>query len=126
MEELGGEGGTRFLPTTETRGERVADTVEFFQQDLSMPKTSPTDMAIKAAAELTHALKNPTPASPFHKFGDEALRALDLLGEIFSKRLPIKEEITKQQSTTSHTETITAPRVEITPPKLDNIHKQPI
>ena len=91
-----------------------------------MPKTSSTDMAIKAAAELTHTLQNPTPASPFHKFGDETLRALDLLREIFSKSLPIKEEITNQQSTTSHTETITAPRVKKTPPKLDNIHKQPI
>ena len=79
-----------------------------------MPKTSSTDMAIKAASELTHALQNPIPASPFHKFGDETLRALDLLGEIFSKSLPIKKEITNQQSTISHTETITAPRVENT------------
>ena len=68
-------------------------------------------MAIKAAAELTHALQNPTPASPFHKFGDETLRALDFLGEIFSKSHPIKEEITNQKSTRTHPETIAAPRV---------------
>ena len=49
-------------------------------------------MAIKAAAELTYALQNPTPASPFHIFGDETLRALDRLGEIFSKSHPTKEE----------------------------------
>ena len=74
--------------STKARGERVADTVDFFPQDLSMPKTSSTDMEIKAASELTHALQNPTLASPFHKLGDQILRALDLLGEIFSKSLP--------------------------------------
>ena len=47
---------------TETRRERAAETVEFFSQDLTMPKTSPTDMTIKAASELTHALQNPTPS----------------------------------------------------------------
>ena len=62
---------------TETRGEKVGDPVEFFPQDLPMPKISSTYMVIKAAVELTHALKNPTLASPFHKFGDDKLRALD-------------------------------------------------
>ena len=103
-------GATRY--ETETRGERVTYTVEFFQQDLPMPKISSTDMETKAAADLTHARQNPTPASPFYKFGDEALRALDLLGEIFSKSHSIKEEIANQKSTKSHKETISASRVE--------------
>ena len=45
---------------------------------------------------------------------------------MFSKIHPIKEEITNQKSTKSHTETIAAPRVEKSPLKLDNIHQQPI
>ena len=61
-----------------------------------MPKTSSIDMTIKAAAELTYILQNPTLSSPFHKFGDETLRDLEKLGEIFSKSHPIKEDKEQQ------------------------------
>lgn len=50
-----------------------------------MPKTSSIDMAIKAASELTNALKSPAPASPFHSFGDSTLAALDKLATIFEQ-----------------------------------------
>ena len=87
-----------------------------------MLKTSSTDMATKAAAELTYALQNPTPASPFHKFGDETLRALDKLGEIFSKSYPTKEDKEQQKFQKQLPLTVAAPRVEnITPPKTNII-----
>ena len=70
---------------TKTRGGRIADTVEFFPKDLPMPKTSSVDMAIKAASELTHALQHPVPLSPFHKFGDSTLAALEKLATIFRR-----------------------------------------
>ena len=89
---------------TKTRVERVVDTVEFYPQDSPMPKESSTDMTIKAAAELTYALQNPTSASPFHQFGDETLRALEKLGEIFSKsQPPTKEDKEQQTSQKKHT-----------------------
>ena len=107
---------------TKTRSERVADIVDFYPQYLPMPKTSSTDMAIKAAAELTYALRNPSTASPFHKFGDGILRALEKLGEIFSKSHPTKEDKEKQKSPKQLPLTVAAPRVEnITPPKTDII-----
>ena len=68
-------------------------------------------MAVKAAAELTYALQNPTPASLFHK-----------LGEIFSKIHPTKEEKEQPKSQKQLALTVVAPRVEdITPPKTDII-----
>ena len=54
-------------------------------KNLPMPKTSSVDMAIKAASELTHALQHPAPSSPFHKFDDSTLAALDKLATIFEK-----------------------------------------
>ena len=107
---------------TKTIPERVSDIVEFYLQDLPIPKTSSTDMEIKAAAELIYALQNPTPSSPFHKFGDEILRALDKLGYIFSKSHPTKEDKEEQTSQKQLPLTVAAPIVEnITPPKTNII-----
>jgi hypothetical protein len=39
-----------------TRGERVAETVDFFQENFKLSFPSAQDLATKAAAELTHAL----------------------------------------------------------------------
>ena len=50
-----------------------------------MLEISSTDRAIKAIHELTHYIKNPTPASPFNNYGDETEEALQKLEEIFSK-----------------------------------------
>ena len=74
--------------------------MEFFPKDVPMPKSSSTDMAIISAAELTHALKNPAPASPFRKFGDNTLAALDTLAEIFQKYTTPKVENTTVAKTT--------------------------
>ena len=85
---------------TKTRGVRVADIVEFYPKDLLIPKTSSTDMAIKAATELIYALQNPTPASPFRKIGDEKLRVLEniwrnILKESFNQGRQRKTKISK-------------------------------
>ena len=50
-----------------------------------MPKTSSNDMAIKAASELTNALKNPASIVPFHNFGYSTLAALHKLETTFEK-----------------------------------------
>ena len=81
-------------------------------------------MAIKSAAELTYALQNPTPASPFHKFGDETLRALDFLGEILSKTHLTKEDKAKQEAPRQHPETVATPRVENTTATRSDIISQ--
>ena len=70
---------------TKTKGERISDAVELFSQDLPITNISSTDTAIKAAAELTRELRNPTPALPFHYFGEKMLSTLDTLSEIFNK-----------------------------------------
>ena len=56
-----------------TAHERVADTVEFFPHYGKMPYISSTENATIAARELTHALQNPTPASPFSNIGDKQM-----------------------------------------------------
>lgn len=48
----------------ETSAERVADTVVWFPKHVRLPVMSSLDAAIDAAQALTHALLNPTPASP--------------------------------------------------------------
>jgi hypothetical protein len=69
---------------TKTATERVADTVEFFPHHATMPKTSTADAARDAAAALTHALLNPSPATPFAQIGDRQMAALNTLSNIFS------------------------------------------
>ena len=58
-----------YIPST--RMESISDTVEFFPRKLDMPTLSSADNAMKAADELTHALQNPGPATPFMKFGQK-------------------------------------------------------
>jgi hypothetical protein len=53
-----------------------------------MPHTSSKDMARIAALEMSNALQNPAPASPFRHIGTAQLKALRQLSEIFSEALP--------------------------------------
>jgi hypothetical protein len=84
-----------------TRGERVAETVDFFPENFKLPFPSTQELATKAATELTHALLHPQPAGPFFKVGDEQTLALKRLADIF-------EGATRQKS-----------RVVIPPPKRE-------
>ena len=65
---------------SKTKGEIIADTKEFSLQ--MCPYQRLNQRTWQAAAELTHALKNSAPTSPFHKFGDNTLASLDTLAEI--------------------------------------------
>jgi hypothetical protein len=56
---------------TKTRGERVVETDDFFQETFKLPFPSTQDLATKAAAELTHALLHPQLVGPCCKVGDE-------------------------------------------------------
>ena len=51
-----------FTPTANS--EKIAETVQFFPQQVYMPFTSSQDTTIKAIHDLTHAMKHPTPATP--------------------------------------------------------------
>jgi hypothetical protein len=48
-----------------------------------MPRLSSTDTITKSALDLIEALRNPAPAAPFAKLGDERLAALQQLAIIF-------------------------------------------
>jgi hypothetical protein len=66
-----------------TRGERFAETVDFFPEKIKLPFPSTQELATKAETELTHALLHPQPAGPFCKVGDEKKLALKRLADIF-------------------------------------------
>ena len=68
-----------------TAREQVADTVEFFPHYGKMPYRSSTENATINARELTHALQNPTPTSPFSNIGDKQMEALHQLAELFNR-----------------------------------------
>jgi hypothetical protein len=71
------------LYVTKTAAERICGTVEFFPSQCPMPRLSSTDTAVKSAIGLIDALRNPTPAGPFAKLGEERLAALHQLATIF-------------------------------------------
>ena len=62
-----------------------------------------------AARELTHALQNPTPASPVSNIGDKQMEALQQLAELF------QQEITKIDTTSNS----------VTPPNITEKRLEP-
>jgi hypothetical protein len=68
---------------TETGAERITDTLEWFPAHVQMPKTASIDAVLAAARELTEALRNPAPATPFAGIDDTKLAALHKLAAIF-------------------------------------------
>ena len=94
---------------TRTAAERIADTVEFFPYNCPMPKTSSADAATTAAADLIHALRNPSPATPFGLIGDAQLTALATLATIF--------QTAAQPPTSPSKHLTTPPRVPPAPPR---------
>ena len=74
-----------YIPTTGS--ERIAETVQFPPKHTKVPSTTSQDAAISAAHDLLYALKNPAPSSPTLQLGDEKLRALEKLAEIFNNNI---------------------------------------
>jgi hypothetical protein len=64
------------------------ETVEFFPHKFILPFPSSQDLANQAASDLTHALLDPQPASPFCQVGDEQAIALKRLANIFVSAKP--------------------------------------
>lgn len=75
-----------------TRATRIVDTIEFFPHNSKMPHLSSADAAMRAAKDLTKALRNPHPATPFINIGDAQMEALSKLAEIFNAALPISKQ----------------------------------
>ena len=67
----------------ETGAERITDTLEWFPAHVPMPKTASIDAILAAARELSSALQNPAPATPFAGIDDIKLAALQKLAKIF-------------------------------------------
>jgi hypothetical protein len=78
---------------TKTRGDRIAETVDFFPKKITLPFPSSRYLAIQAAADLTHALSHPQPAGSFCKVGDEQTIALKRLANIFEGAKQRKSKI---------------------------------
>jgi hypothetical protein len=94
------------------------ETVEFFPHKFKLPFPSSSELATKAAADLTHALLDPQPAGPFCQVGDEQAIALRRLANIFgSAKLKMgKEKLTPQDEVENNAPqrvqtTVSPPRV---------------
>ena len=61
---------------TQTRGERIAKTVEFFPHHWKLPRVTPADAATSAALDLISALTNAAPDVPFATIGEDQRQAL--------------------------------------------------
>jgi hypothetical protein len=65
--------------------ERIVDTLEFPPHNLPMLQLSSTDRLIMAANDMSNAFKKPHPEVPFAQIGDDNIKALTKLAEIFKK-----------------------------------------
>jgi hypothetical protein len=73
---------------TKTRSNRIVETVDFFPHKFKLPLPLSSELATRAAADLTHALLKPQPAGPFCQVGDEQAIALRRLANIFVSAKP--------------------------------------
>ena len=104
-----------------TSHERVADTVEFSPQYGKMPYILSTENATIDADELTHALQNSTPASPFSNIGDNQMEAVHQLTEIFQQAVTKSDNTSNFVAPPNMTQTQQDPQAKIptTTPKHD-------
>jgi hypothetical protein len=96
-----------------TRHEHIIDTLEFFPQHCKVPGISSADAVTIAAADLTHALQNPTPTTPFKQPGTERMKAIKKLAAIFEEMAP--QHVTTPRVDTTYQSIIPSPRVETVP-----------
>jgi hypothetical protein len=96
-----------------TGHERISDTVEFFPQHGKVPGISSADATTIAAANITHALQNPTPTPPFQQPGTERMQAIQNLAAIFEEMAPQHAPTTRV--VTTHQSISPPPRVETVP-----------
>jgi hypothetical protein len=79
---------------TNTRSERVVETVDFPPTEVPLPFPASKELATQTATQLTHALLNPQPAGPFFQVGDEQVLALKRFAAIFEGALPARKNDT--------------------------------
>ena len=83
-----------YVPST--RSERVVKSVEFFPHNCAVPISDPRTDATHAAHALAEALKGHQSNTPYQAPGDDQLKAIHQLSEIFTtitarKRMPIEQ-----------------------------------
>ena len=111
-----------------TGGERTPETVEFFPQKTEVPNLSSREVIHSSALDLISAIKQPHPSTPL-QVGNQTLRALEQLSEIFKETSAVRGEIIapprvhKIKSVERHaTQPATLPRVKR---HNDTYHKAP-
>jgi hypothetical protein len=109
---------------TNTRGDRIVETVDFFPEKVTLPFPSAQYYATQAAADLTYALLHPQPAGPFCKVGYEQRIALKLLADIFEGAKQRKSKVVTPP--TEGVENAAPPRVQnsVSPPRVANTTAQ--
>ena len=76
---------------------RIPPKVAFFPERTSMPTNSSTDRLLQAAKDLTHAINNPTPSTPFEHIGNKETTSLKKLAKIFQNKIQQKQNNTKKK-----------------------------
>ena len=84
---------------TSTRSERNPNRVEFFPQHTKVPFMSTADAATKAATDLIDILKHPTPPTTYPHLGDEKMKALNDLADIFNTTIETPTRLPRVQPT---------------------------
>ena len=68
---------------TDSRHERVADTLAWFPKHVPMPTTSSADAITISLQEIAQHLRDPKPAGPLAPVADKHRQALNQLAELF-------------------------------------------
>ena len=110
---------------TSTRECRSSDTVDFFPTKFRMPETSSADRATAALEDLTDALNNPHPASPFHQHGTKINDAIRKLESIFNTNKKPDDTTGSKSPRVPSAPPPQSPRVVDDPPRVPPRHLRP-
>jgi hypothetical protein len=94
-----------------TGHERISDTVEFFPKYCKVPGLSSADTAMITALDLTNALMDPTPITPFKQPGTDRMQEIKKLAAIFESIAPKRTPVNELTEPTPKMSTQTIPRV---------------
>ena len=116
-----------------TKAERIGDTIEWHTKNTTMPFVSQKDQAVQTAKDLTAVLNNKQTTAIFEPPGDEQLKAIKRLAEIFetmvtkdtSPRVPKRDTAQQRRNALPRVDADVSTQSQYTTTEAPNITSKP-
>jgi hypothetical protein len=98
----------------ETRGTRIANTLEYFPTQTPFPKSTTEDYLRQSINDILAILNDPKPPiAPFHTFGDDAMNAFRQMATLLNRAMPLPPTVEPLPEPVSPPTNLPTPTVEL-------------